>query len=241
MRLLHDLTTDEAKTAAKRLKDALAARKINLSHGECLDLTAQQLGLKNWNVLSARLAQGRDVTVKVPDGWIVDGRAPDAYTGGVLPGIVHCNKPVISLKSRSDLTENMPPDPFVSVLQIVNAAPYKGKRLRIACAIRAFNVKASATIWLRFDGTSGQAISFNNLENDFENGALKGTRDWTDREIVLDVPDTAAQIVFGFYLAGEGEAHFSGFVFETVGQDKRLTMDQLPRSPRNLGFEAAAA
>ena len=240
MRLLHDLTTDEAKAAAKRLKDALAARKVNLGHGECLDLVAQQLGLKNWNVLSARLTQSREVTVKVPDGWIVDGRAPDAYSGGLMPGLVQRGKPVISLKSRSDLSENMPPDPFVSVLQIVNAVPYHGKRLRIACAIRTFNVKGSATIWLRFDGTSGQAISFNNLENDPVNGALKGTNDWSKREIVLDVPEGAAQIVFGFYLAGEGEAQYSDFLFETVGRDKSLTMEQLPKEPRNLGFGAAA-
>lgn len=239
MRLLHDLTTDEAKTAAKRLKEALSARKINLHHGECLDLVAQQLGLKNWNVLSAQLTQGRQLSVNVPDGWIVDGRALDAYVGGLIPGANHRGRPVISLKSRSDLAGNMPPDPFVSVLQIVNAAPYHGKRLRIACAIRSFISKGSATIWLRFDGASGQAIGFTNLENDHANGSLKGTMDWVDREIILDVPESAAQIVFGFYLAGEGEAQYSGFVFETVGKDKSLTMEQLPTKPRNLIFATA--
>lgn len=240
MRLLHELTVDEAKSAARRLKEALADRKVNIGHGECLDLVARQLGMKSWNVLSARLAQVREITVKVPDGWILDGRGTDAYSGGLIPGVMHKGRPAISLKSRSDLPENMPPDPYASVLQIVNAAPYHGKRLRIACAIRAFNVKGSATIWIRFDGTSGQSIGFNNLENDADNGALKGTLDWVDREIVLDVPDAASQIVFGFYLAGEGEAHYSGFLFETVGKNRALTMDQLPRSPRNLGFEAAA-
>jgi Glyoxalase superfamily protein len=240
MRLLHDLSANEAKTAAKRLKDALAAKKFELSHGECLDVVAQQLGLKNWNILSARLAAGPESEISVPDGWIIDGNGTHAYAGGLMRDLTYRGKPTLSLKSRSDLAGNMPSHAFLSVLQIVNAAPYLGKRLRIACSIRTLSVKGSATIWMRFDGASGQAIGFSNLETYTIDGALKGTKDWAEREIVLDVPEAAAQIAFGLYLSGEGEAQYSGFLFETVGLDRTLTIDQLPKEPRNLGFGAAA-
>jgi hypothetical protein len=50
MRTFHD-----AKAMAKSLKTALAARKLDLSHGECLDIVAAQFELDNWNVLSAKI------------------------------------------------------------------------------------------------------------------------------------------------------------------------------------------
>ena len=42
------------KTMAKALRGALAERDIALSHAQCLDLVARQLGFADWNVLAAR-------------------------------------------------------------------------------------------------------------------------------------------------------------------------------------------
>ncbi len=51
-------TTAEAVQAAKRLKTALQKRyNLVLKHGQALDLLAQTYGLKDWNVLSARLRE----------------------------------------------------------------------------------------------------------------------------------------------------------------------------------------
>ena len=48
-------TTDDAKAMAKRLRTALAARDITLSHSETLELVAAQLGHADWNTAAARL------------------------------------------------------------------------------------------------------------------------------------------------------------------------------------------
>lgn len=67
---LRDLQTLDPKTAAKRLRAALKDRNIDLSHGICLDLVARQAGLKDWNVMSARLAERPLSTERiiVPEG-----------------------------------------------------------------------------------------------------------------------------------------------------------------------------
>jgi hypothetical protein len=46
----------EAKSMAKSLRTALAAKDIVLSHSECLELVSKQIGFDEWNMLSAKIA-----------------------------------------------------------------------------------------------------------------------------------------------------------------------------------------
>ncbi|MGB8819286.1 MAG: glyoxalase superfamily protein [Rhizobiaceae bacterium] len=242
MHNLRDLTAIEAKAAAKRLRDALAAKNIDLSHGDCLDLLARQLGHRDWNVLSAQLHSDatESAGLAAPDGWTVGGTAKHLYEGGLLSGAQHAGKPVVSLKSRERARAVQSSDGFVTFMQSISATPHLGKRLKIACFIKAIAVAGSATIWLRFDGPSGQMLGFSNLENEPPLDSLSGTVDWCGREIVLDVPEGTSQIVFGFYLSGAGEAQFAGFSFTDVTADNPVTVNQLPEQPRNLGFTERA-
>ncbi len=48
-------TIDQAKAMAKRLRAALAAQNIDVSHSAALELVAAELGHDNWNVAAARL------------------------------------------------------------------------------------------------------------------------------------------------------------------------------------------
>ena len=50
----------EAKGMAKALRAALAVKGVALSHGECLELIAKQLGFDEWNMLSAKIALETD-------------------------------------------------------------------------------------------------------------------------------------------------------------------------------------
>src|SRR5437773_10613657 len=51
-------TFRDAKAMAKSLRASLSARQIALSHGECLEIVAQQFALDNWNILSAKIDDG---------------------------------------------------------------------------------------------------------------------------------------------------------------------------------------
>lgn len=48
-------TFRDAKAMAKTLREALARAQVSVSHSESLELVAQQFGLKDWNVLAAKL------------------------------------------------------------------------------------------------------------------------------------------------------------------------------------------
>lgn len=50
-------TIEQAKTMAKRLRSALAAREVNLPHSTALELIAAQLGYDDWNTAAANLDQ----------------------------------------------------------------------------------------------------------------------------------------------------------------------------------------
>ena len=48
-------TIDQAKAMAKRLRAALAAQNVDVSHSAALELVAAELGHDSWNVASAKL------------------------------------------------------------------------------------------------------------------------------------------------------------------------------------------
>ena len=45
----------DAKTMAKAMREALAARDMTISHSEALEIVARQFGLATWNILSAKI------------------------------------------------------------------------------------------------------------------------------------------------------------------------------------------
>ncbi|MEW6497735.1 MAG: hypothetical protein AB1589_35315 [Cyanobacteriota bacterium] len=81
-------------------------------------------------------------------------------------------------------------------------------------------------------------LSFDNMQN----RSIKGTIDWTQYHIVLDVPENASKIAFGVLLAGVGRVWSDDLQFEVVGQDVSttniMTMRQISEQPMNLDFEA---
>ena len=53
---------------------------------------------------------------------------------------------------------------------------------------------------------------------------VRGTRtEWTRYRVVLDVPEKANQIVYGFLLTGTGQVWADGIELEVVGDDVPVT------------------
>jgi len=233
MQLLRELQTLDPKTAAKRLRTALKEKTVDLSHGECLDLVARQLGLRDWNVLCARLDEGvpPEHAIEVPPGWLLDGVNADSFVGGLDRQERYQGHPVFWLRNANGETGH------ATLMQSVAGQHYAGNRVRFSGHLRSANVEGSATIWLRADNDKGRFIKFNNLEN-LPGGVLKGTTEWTSRSIVLDIPPETETLNFGFYLYGTGEAWFSGFDLQTVGADVPVTRPITSESPANLDFTA---
>ena len=49
----------DAKAMARTLREALAAKGMTISNSEALELTAKMLGQRDWNTLSAAIAEAR--------------------------------------------------------------------------------------------------------------------------------------------------------------------------------------
>jgi serine/threonine-protein kinase len=136
-------------------------------------------------------------------------------------------------------------DGFGTFTQGIQAEKYRAKRVRLAGWIKADSVAGWSGLWMRVDGKERAALAFDNMSD----RAVKDTSDWTQFQVVLDVPDAAEQIYFGCLLAGKGKVWVDDLSLEIVGNDVAATGKSLDGVPRqgepaalpveaaNLGFE----
>jgi len=112
------------------------------------------------------------------------------------------------------------PQLFGNVLQALDPAPYRSKRVRLRAAVRTEVTGPGnhAQLWLRVDRPES-AIGF--LDNMDERPIV--TAAWQHFEIVGDVAEDATGIVFGMMLIGSGEAALDDVSVEVVGKDVPLT------------------
>lgn len=227
----------DAKAMAKSLRQALAERKIELSHSDCLDVVSRQFGLANWNTLSALIGGANvDHSLTMPRGWTVWGNGDsERYRLGLDPDLVG----VALIESRSRRGSGDGPDKgqFATLMQSVSADAYRGTRLRLSASLKTEDADAG-TLWLRVDGAAGTTLRFDNMMQRVSNGALRGDADWTSRSIILDVPADAASLNYGFFLQGFGRCWARGFDLEQVDRDVATTDGHGPHlaRPENLGF-----
>lgn len=229
---LRELKPLDAKLAAKRLHAALKDRKIEVSHGACLDLVARQFGLKDWNVMAARMTTVDPpvVGVEAPQGWTADGFNFASFAGGLDPDQKHLGHSVFWLRNVQG--ENG----HATVYQRVLAGSYAGKRVRFSGWLRTEGVGGAASLAVGACDSQGRYINFTSLDHLRGEGPLRGTMDWSHRALVLDVPVEAHSLYYAFLLARTGEARFAGLQLETVGRDVPVTKPQELDAPENLDF-----
>jgi hypothetical protein len=193
-----------------------------------------QTGENYTQALTALLAQTR--LDPLPDGWVKAGTRPAAYDTGLLPaGSGYEGRRVIQLRCTAEAATGG----FGCVMQSVDAARYRGRRVRFSAVLRGHEVGEWAGTWLRVDEAGG-ARALDNMQD----RALRGSAGWTQAANVLDVGPEAASVHFGVLLAGAGAVDLARPRFEVVGADVPVTRPPsrpLPAEPRGLDFGAAAA
>jgi hypothetical protein len=179
-------------------------------------------------VLSAGMANAQDA----PRGWFPAGSRPRDYLMSVDRAVAHGGNASASLRSVV-----AGPTGFGTLMQTFKAEVYRGKRVRMSGYVRSQGVMNWAGLWMRVDGTHGELLAFDNMED----RAIKGTSDWQKCEIVLDVPESGLEIAFGLLLNGAGQAWMDDLSFEVVGKDVPTTGPKTstgtPPAPVNLNFE----
>ncbi len=96
---------------------------------------------------------------------------------------------------------------------------------------------------MRVDGPSAtngntRYLSFDNMQD----RPIKGTTDWTERSVVLDVPQGSSSINFGILLSGGGQVWVDDFAFAAVGESGKPSIKRasyINDEPTNLNFDEA--
>jgi hypothetical protein len=225
----------DSKLMAKALRVALAERGHELSHSEALELVAHQFGFANWNMLSAHIEAAQLAPLEMPPGWHVASHTNEwNYRLGLDP-----KRPgaalIESRADRDDAIDRTAGETAV-LMQSILADAWRGTRLKLTAELRTEDAE-TATLWMRVDPAEGRYLRFDNLMRR-PGGPLEGTIGWTERSIVLDVPDNAATIHYGFFLKGSGRVWARRFALATVTADIATTEAE-PRylsRPTNLDF-----
>jgi RNA polymerase sigma factor (sigma-70 family) len=170
-----------------------------------------------------------------PAGWFKNGNRPEAFEVGVDENNAWGGMPSAYVKSIADGAR----EGFGGLGQSIAADNYKNKRVRLSGWIKTEEATGGGgQMWLRVDGP-GQSglLEFDNMAG----RAPKGTSDWQEYSVVLDVPENAASLNYGFFLAGTGQVWVNAVTIEPVGSDVPTTAKREKRkpvtTPQNLGFK----
>jgi hypothetical protein len=108
---------------------------------------------------------------------------------------------------------------------------YSGKRVKMSGWIKTENVKGWVGMWFRVD-KGNRSIAFDNMGT----RPIKGTTEWKQYEIILDVAEEADMLAYGVLLGGTGKVWFDDIQFDIVDATTTTT-DKMKLEPSNLKFE----
>jgi hypothetical protein len=174
------------------------------------------------------LASSLALHATVPRGWYIAGSKPAEYESGIDGQVLHDGSASAYLKAKLPVVEG-----FGTLMQDFQAERYAGKRVRFSAFVKTQEARNWAGLWMRIDkGTTPVAM------DNMRDRPLKGTSDWQNYQVVLDVPEGATGIFLGVLLNGAGTVWLSGVKFEVVGSDASVTgnVAQRPAGPTNLEF-----
>ncbi|KRE96776.1 hypothetical protein ASG87_15750 [Frateuria sp. Soil773] len=89
---------------------------------------------------------------------------------------------------------------FGASVTMLDAAPYRGRSVKLSAELATRDAAKGATIWLRADGASG-GLAFASSDA----MPVRGTTPATHREVRIDVPAAATRLLLGTTLRGPGE------------------------------------
>ena len=165
-----------------------------------------------------------------PEGWFLAGLDRQSYT------IDRDEKVVREGKSSARFASKGKPTGFGTMMQSIAPDEYRGKRLRFSGQVKAKDVSNWAGLWMRVDGPEQKMLSFDNMGD----RPIKGTKDWTKYDVVLDVPESAIGVSFGILMDGTGTLWLDGVRLEVVDTSVPVTgkgRGGTNAKPKNLDFE----
>jgi hypothetical protein len=103
---------------------------------------------------------------------------------------------------------------------------YWGKRYRMQAKIKTDSVTTAATLYFEIFSPPGSYVMDDMLNP--TDRSIKGTHDWQQVSLVLDVPNGAESFYFGSMLYGAGKVWVGPITFEEVPKT-------VPTTPHSFG------
>ena len=168
----------------------------------------------------------------LPEGWFAAGSNPSQYEMGVDNSVYQSGKSSAFIKSKNPGSSE-----FGTLMQSISAENYLDKRVRLTGFIKSQNVSGWSGMWMRVDGEKGEMLGFDNMQT----RPIKGTTDWKQYAIVLNVPANSKVINYGVLLGADGEVWFDNLKLEIVDKNVPVTSVEkernLSKQPVNMDFE----
>lgn len=174
---------------------------------------------------------------KLPKGWFMSGANPSAFDAEIDKSDSHSGTRCAHMYHNESLQDE---SEWGTLAQQMSPTEFLEQRVRMTLWVKTKKVTGWVAPWMRVDGKKrGNTLSFDNMCT----RQVKGSTDWTQYDIVLDVPQESTNIAFGVMLGGKGDVWIDDFSFEKVGKDVAVT--DCPCSPKskretpavNLNFE----
>ena len=141
-------------------------------------------------------------------GWFLAGSSPEKYEYGLERGNDETGN-IAYLKSKQET--KIKPGEFGTLMQSFLPKKYLGKKLKLTANIKTKNVERWCGMWMRIDGKK-KHLAFDNMKN----RKIKGSNNWKQYEIVLEVPNESINISYGVLISGKGEVWMDNFNFEII-------------------------
>lgn len=177
---------------------------------------------------AAVIAPARPGGTNAVTGWFLAGSGPVHFNVELDPEVKHGGRASARLRSVDD-----PMNTFGTLMQSIRADEYLGRRVRLSAFVRTNGVSDWAGLWLRVDQRSGVQT----LDN-MQNRPIRGTTEWAEHHVVLDVPPDAASLHYGVLQSGPGTTWLDDVRLAIVDSTVPTTIaGSLAGRPTNLALD----
>jgi len=155
------------------------------------------------------------------------GQAPDRWRVPKVPGyhvLISAENPKSGKQCVTIKRGTETPGPFGNVMQKIDAASFRGKRVRYRAAVRTQidGQNGTAQLWMRVDLSTKERQRKTGFFDNMANRPIR-KKEWDYYEIVGDIAEDAETINLGMFLRGSGQAWLDDVSLQIVDRNARTT------------------
>jgi len=161
----------------------------------------------------------------LPDGWELWGSYYASYSYIVDSLVKHSGNYSLRIEpNANDTAKNVFGCPHLAI-----PVEFAGKTATVKAFMKFEDAENPIGLLLRIDGDSSKMLAFDNMQQ----RGIKGTQDWTEYSVTVDLPQNAKTIHIGAILSGKGKLWIDDFQV-SIGNKKVVEQDF------NFGFETVS-